>query len=922
MRGVLIKFLIVSIFSGSLLVPVFANAEGRVVFEVATPNGGHGVSTKPWGQAFFQPNTLQQNYVPQWNHSLCAVGFSLKTFNSPSGDLILKVMTEIDSETVVLAETSRPGSSIGHNYNNDEVFHLDDCLVLAEGQTYNIRLERTGRDTFPVYEIKIIKKDSHPNIESWLDKDLNGVSGWFPALYKNFPNPATWPYEFSTRLYGYREPVVIIPGILGTRINNAETEEEIWPGGAKLLVAKDEFLDDLILDLDGRTETVSTEEGGIILKEAKDLYGPLIDQFSKYEEGKDLILHPYDWRKDLSSEAMLLAKEIETAASSSITGKVSVVAHSMGGLLAKEYFRQDGDELISQIVLMGSPKLGSPKTFKAINWGDDMDIGKFGLGLNEERVKIITQNMPAVYQLLPSREYLNQNGHGYVQDRRDGSNLKVLDFDAIKAFMLENPEDSRNEALLNLADNFHETLDQFNFPQDKTYNIIACQHPTTIGGFLLYPKGKVEVYFVDGDGTVPTLSGNYQAIGGKSYYALSNHLEVDHTGLVKNSATTALARKIIEREDLVLENGISENFNDCSNGELAKNKVISTHSPVIPHFYDANGNHTGPDENGDIELGIPGSDYFIIGENHFGIMPEGIEFRVEIESTGTGTFDLKIKNLEGTEVVGLSTFIDIPIENVAQTATYHSNGQTLYLDKTGDGESEDDEELDAFVILGQEQANDTDPPTILIAGLEEKEYIFGEIIAGILIEVSDENSGLFSSQVSLNGELFDDIAINTTELGLGDHVFAVEAYDNAGNLALQEINFSVVEDLEPAEQVEEEPAPEPEPEPETEENQEEEPPVEDEENEEEQQEQDDTEEENNEETENNSDTSNNSNGSQEQGGSGSSGGRFTGFNQTGQVLGASTLYSGLTDQELLAQLIKLLHQLIALLQEEILKQQA
>ncbi|MDP3880746.1 MAG: hypothetical protein Q8Q32_01000 [bacterium] len=780
MRGVLIKFALFLIFAGNLVVPVFANAEGRVVFEVTLSL----LTTPYWGtQSLTSTEKIAIKYRPQFPHSICEIHHKIRASNSSSNNLMLSLYEGPGIETSnLIEEIFIPASALPHH---DAVYHpfvLSECITANPGEEYNfVFANETPNAVNYISGIRYGGSPKSPSKVKETDYFTYYHGGWHEDTSK----------DFSLLLKGYREPVVIIPGILGTRINNTNTGEEIWPGEIKI-IGSDIGLNDLILGSDGITENVETEPAEIIKKEVKELYQPLIDQFSKYEEGQDLIIHPYDWRKDLSSEAMLLGEEIEKAASSSVTGKVSVVAHSMGGILAKEYFRQDGDTLVSTLVLMGSPKIGSPKAFKALNWGDNFDLSIAGIGLSAKRMKIIGQNMPSVYQLLPSREYINQEGHGYIQDRRDASNLKVLSFEAINDFMLEDPEDSRNESLLDLADNFHSQLDQFNFPQDKTYNIIVCQQSKTIGGFLLYPKGKVEVYFVDGDGTVPTLSGNYQSVAGQTYYALNNDLDIDHTGLVKNGATTALARKIVEGGEPVLENGISSSLADCANGELSKNKVISTHSPVIPHFYDTSGNHTGPDENGDIELGIPGSDYFIIRENHFGIMPEGIEFRVEIESTGIGTFDLKIKDLEGTEVVGLSTFIDIPIESIDQTATYQSDGETLYIDKTGDGESEDDQQLLPNASLSQEQANDTEPPIISIEGIESKEYNLGELIP-FAVQAEDQNSGIELINTLLNDQNFEESTIDTSTLDLGEHILTVQAYDKAGNLAELSLEFSVTE---------------------------------------------------------------------------------------------------------------------------------
>ena len=56
-----------------------------------------------------------------------------------------------------------------------------------------------------------------------------------------------------------------------------------------------------------------------------------------YIEGENLFTVPYDWRLSMENSVLLLNKKINEAKTKSKTGKVNVIAHSMGGLLFKEY---------------------------------------------------------------------------------------------------------------------------------------------------------------------------------------------------------------------------------------------------------------------------------------------------------------------------------------------------------------------------------------------------------------------------------------------------------------------------------------------------------------------------------------------------------------------------------------------------------
>ena len=113
----------------------------------------------------------------------------------------------------------------------------------------------------------------------------------------------------------------------------------------------------------------------------------------------------------------------------------------MGGLVAKEYLAGLSDaSFVDKLILLGAPQLGSPLAFKDLNYGDNLgfQIPVLNLDiLNHDEVKKITQNMPSLYDLLPSRAYVADDG-GYVQDFRNGAST-VLDYDATNRLMLAEP---------------------------------------------------------------------------------------------------------------------------------------------------------------------------------------------------------------------------------------------------------------------------------------------------------------------------------------------------------------------------------------------------------------------------------------------------------------------------------------------------
>ena len=519
----------------------------------------------------------------------------------------------------------------------------------------------------------------------------------------------------------------------------------------------------------------------------KVVYENLITKFlnNGYTEGTNLFVAPYDWRKDIRDEIDRLDLVIQSAVNQSPTGKVDIVAHSMGTLLAKEYLQQRNNaDLVNKMIAIGSPQLGSPKTFKVLNYGDDLDFTLWGiLGLNENKAKEITQNMPGVYQLLPSRKYVDING-SYIVDFRNGINF--LNYDETNEFMTDDPEDSRNSYLLREADNFHEILDGQPFNAPNVYNIIGCQHPDTIGSIRIYGNDHYDITPTQGDSTVPLLSALNppHSPADSNYFILYNETKINHVDLIRKEPSLNLIYNLIQDIENPLVEGISQSLADCFGEPINPTRILfSSHSPVELHIYDQEGNHTGPNELGDIELGIPDSNYEKIGGNSFVFVPPGNNYSVVTKATSPGSFNLKIRTLKGSSFVDTITYINVPQENGSTTATLEFSGVdsdlTLKLDKDGDGNF--DEELQPTSILDENGSEDIIPPetTIKISGSKKRNYF---IQALIKLTVEDDNSDVFETKYSVdNGQTWQIYAKPFNLTKSGEVMFKYFSIDNAGN---------------------------------------------------------------------------------------------------------------------------------------------
>src|SRR3990167_3079010 len=219
----------------------------------------------------------------------------------------------------------------------------------------------------------------------------------------------------------FRDPVLIVPGILGSQSKN----------------------------------------GKLIIDPVYHTYDNLYDEFvgNGYVPEKDIFVFPYEWRDSNIENAKLLQGKIDEVKQSAHWPKVDIVAHSMGGLLAREYVESGyyGND-IDQLITLATPQFGAPEAY--IKWdGADWFFSPLDLYMKH----IVTQeakengfsdifdyihNRPiaSIQELLPVYDYLydlDKNGelrkypNNYPRNEflenlnSESENLNKVEFDKI-----------------------------------------------------------------------------------------------------------------------------------------------------------------------------------------------------------------------------------------------------------------------------------------------------------------------------------------------------------------------------------------------------------------------------------------------------------------------------------------------------------
>jgi len=284
---------------------------------------------------------------------------------------------------------------------------------------------------------------------------------------------------------------------------------------------------------------------------------------------------------------------------------------------------------------------------------------------------------------------------------------------------------------------------------------------------------EYEIEFVAGDGTVPFESSS--AIGTeseKTFYAKG----IEHATMPSQASIKQLITQIITGNiDISGLSDITQDVSQC----VFNGQVVSVHSPVDLHVYDNNGNHVGPDENGDIELNIAGATYEQIGDNKFVFIPnvEGVSYDIELDGTDEGTFSLRVSKVDDNEITETAYYSDIPVNASSEAIVTLSDNvasTVLQVDEAGAGSFET---VSVASILNSEQAQDTTKPITAISTSG------GTNSAIFTLSATDDNSGILKTEYSLDNvatwqNYSGSVIINV----IGSTVVLYRSKDKAGNL--------------------------------------------------------------------------------------------------------------------------------------------
>ncbi|MFZ2150046.1 MAG: right-handed parallel beta-helix repeat-containing protein [Minisyncoccia bacterium] len=559
--------------------------------------------------------------------------------------------------------------------------------------------------------------------------------------------------------------VLFLPGLEASRLYTPRTdgsEDQLWePNG-------NSDVEDLYLNTDGgsRNSNIYTRDiiketntpiptglaGQNIYKSFADTMGQLMDD-SKIAAWQPF---PYDWRQGAeevvntqqklpNGETASLVNVLQSLVASSKNGKVTIVAHSNGGLVAKALLKKLQDDKVAGVnnlinkvdvlILVAVPEIGTAKAVPSILHGYDQQIVG-GLLVDETHARELGRNMKSAYGLLPSIEYINRVSASPVTfvDTAIPSNVTtklvqtfgsaISSYSEYKDFLFgaegrtdpaisqTNLPISLSQNLFSQAESLHDSIDNFALPASLRVIEVAGWGLDTVASFEYYPKtqqcGQLACPFAlderprftrDGDGTVVVPSAHYRSFLGsaeKYWVDIEEHNKElgklrrnrEHKDILEINQVNNFIESVIDGENINFDTV----FKNSKPVDTSNRIRLSIHSPVTIDAYDHEENHTGKicPQGSDFcyaEENILNSSYLEFGEGKYINLPEDEMAKIKLQGTDIGTFTYESEKVLPDETAVISSFIDIPVTTQTQgEITLNQAGiPQLALDVTGDG---------------------------------------------------------------------------------------------------------------------------------------------------------------------------------------------------------------------------------------------
>ncbi len=520
-------------------------------------------------------------------------------------------------------------------------------------------------------------------------------------------------------------------------------------------------------------------------------YTPLInalkDGFAELDldPEKHVFIAFYDWRKsNAENYQTYLVPIIQNAKQASGKDKVDIIAHSMGGILARAYIQgPDYNNDVDQFITLGTPHQGSSDVYTIwegghipINWDTTQrlllktylffkGVRDFDLVSGDKnRYGAIHSQIPSIRDLLPTYNF-----------------LKAIEFDNI--FLPVNLMNEKNTLLLSMNLNIADLHDRVG-----SVITVAGTGVNTVESIPFVVRADADAPLW-ADGKPQPLDPAKNSNQGDNRVLLASALLPDAAEKTVFGSGTHAHLPSIASQHVLDKLGFPNSAPVAIPADPDAILAFLFASPVMPTVTDPNGNHITLDSNS-----IPGAEYF--GEQD----PTGLkmilisnpiagEYKIDLLGNGNGHYDFasayfkqdspdSMQIFSGEVVAGQTTSYLSHLIPCSPDTFEPSNFHTFTLSNPSTCSPLSTEKLD------------TDPPIITIIAPENGKAYRNDGTIKVNYTIEDE-SEIENRESRLDGQIVEnDQVVDLSLLKLGNHALAVVATDVAGNSSQPTVAFT------------------------------------------------------------------------------------------------------------------------------------
>ncbi len=300
--------------------------------------------------------------------------------------------------------------------------------------------------------------------------------------------------------------VLVVPGIMGSQLGMRRApplpNDVLW-------------VDPIDIEL-GRLAALRLPGTAPVVSLGALLYSYLRIKLHLRAAGFAAAFHDYDWRLGIDELGRAFAERVQSDAAAS----VMIVAHSMGGLVARAALALPGMEKVTRVVLLGTPNFGSYAPVQALR-GTYAVVRKIARLVKtssaEDMAAEIFTTFPSLYHMLPTL------------DRQSGPDL-------LDPREWPDSDPRPNGALLASTRTFRQSL----APPDARIAVIVGVGEETVTAVARRNDEFEYTITRHGDGTVPSVSAELPG-------ALTHYAHVAHSDLTRDPVVAAAVVDLLRK---------------------------------------------------------------------------------------------------------------------------------------------------------------------------------------------------------------------------------------------------------------------------------------------------------------------------------------------------------------------------------------